>query len=83
MDGRSDSDIPVFGCMPQYFQMDYKFFQQRRGIATGSFLPLLVGDIFMKRFEKLVLDLTRFLPSLWLRYFDSIFVVWPYGPERL
>jgi hypothetical protein len=26
---------------------------------------------------------TQHKPSLWLRYFDDTFVVWPHGPERL
>jgi hypothetical protein len=37
----------------------------------------------MGRFEKLALDSAQQKPSLWLRYVDDTFVVWPYGPERL
>jgi hypothetical protein len=37
----------------------------------------------MENFEKLALDLAQHKPSLWLRYVDDTFVVWPHGPSRL
>jgi hypothetical protein len=37
----------------------------------------------MEHFEKLALDLAQHKPSLWLRYVDDTFLVWPHGPERL
>jgi hypothetical protein len=63
--------------------VDYKFFQQKDGMAMGSSLSPIVSNTFMVRFEKLALDSVQFLPPLWLRYVDFIFVVWPHGPERL
>jgi hypothetical protein len=37
----------------------------------------------MENFEKLALDSAQHKPSLWLRYVDDTFVVWPRGPQRL
>ncbi|XP_023710144.1 uncharacterized protein LOC111865932 [Cryptotermes secundus] len=64
------------------FQVD-KFFQQKDGMAMGKSLSPVVSNIFMEHFEKLALDPAPYKPSLWLRYVDGTFVVWPLGPERL
>jgi hypothetical protein len=37
----------------------------------------------MEYFEKLALDSAQHKPSLWLRYVDDTFVVWPHDPEHL
>jgi hypothetical protein len=66
-----------------YFQVDDKFFQQKDGMAMGSFLSPIVSNIFMEHFEKLALDSAQHKPSVWLRYVDDTFVVWPHGPSRL
>jgi hypothetical protein len=52
-------------------------------MAMGNSLSPIVSNIFMEHFEKLALDSAPYKPSLWLRFVDDIFVVWPYGPERL
>jgi hypothetical protein len=66
-----------------YFQLDVKFFQQKDGMATGSSLSSIMSNIFMDHFEKLVLDSAQHKPSLWLRYVENMFLVWPHGSERL
>jgi hypothetical protein len=63
--------------------VDDKFFQQKNDMAMGNSLSPIVSNIFMKHFEKVVLDSAQLKPPLWLRYFDNTFVVWPLGPERL
>ncbi|PNF18952.1 hypothetical protein B7P43_G14912, partial [Cryptotermes secundus] len=66
-----------------YFQVDDKFFQQKDGMAMGNSLSPIVSNIFMEHFEKLALDSALYKTSLWLRYMDDTFVVWPHSPERL
>jgi hypothetical protein len=61
-----------------YFQVDDKFFQQKVGMAMGSFLSPTVSSIFMEHFEKLALDSVQHKQSLWLRYVGDTFVVWPH-----
>jgi hypothetical protein len=66
-----------------YFQVDDKFFQQKNGMAMGSSVSPIVSNICMEHFEKLALGSVEHKPSLWLRYVNDIFVIWPHGPERL
>jgi hypothetical protein len=66
-----------------YFQVDDKFFQQKDGMVMGNSLSPIVSNIFMEHFQKLALDSAPYTPSLWLRYIDDTFVVWPHGLERL
>jgi hypothetical protein len=66
-----------------YFQVDDKFFQQKDGMAMGSSVSPIVSNIFMEHFEILALDSTQHKQSVWLRYVDDTFVVWPHGPSRL
>jgi hypothetical protein len=63
--------------------MDDKFFQQKDCMAMGSSLLPIVSNIFMEHFEKFALDSAQHKPSVWLRYVDDTFVVWPHGPSRL
>jgi hypothetical protein len=50
-----------------YFQVDNKFFQQKDGMAMGSSVSSIFGNIYMEHFEKLAFDLAQHKPSLWLR----------------
>ncbi|XP_023713370.1 uncharacterized protein LOC111867609 [Cryptotermes secundus] len=52
-------------------------------MAMGSSLSRIVSNIFIENFEKSSLQSAQHKPSLWLRYIDDTFVVWPHGPEWL
>jgi hypothetical protein len=66
-----------------YFQVGGEFFQQKEGMAVGSSLSPIVSNIYMEFFEKLILNSAQYKPSLWLRYVDDTFVIWPHEPELL
>jgi hypothetical protein len=42
-----------------------------------------VSNTFIGYSEKLDLDSAQHKKSLWLRYVDDMFVVWPHGPSHL
>jgi hypothetical protein len=42
-----------------------------------------ISSIFIEHFEKLALDLARHKSSLWYWNVEDVFVVSPYGPERV
>jgi hypothetical protein len=66
-----------------YFQVDDEFFPQKDGMAIRSPLSPIVSNIYKKHFEKMALDSAQHKSSLWLRYVDDTFVVWPHGPKHL
>ena len=62
------------------------FYLQTNGVSMGSkCAPAVVACIFMAQFEEtFVYSLqTSKRPSIWLRYIDDIFCIWPHGPEKL
>jgi hypothetical protein len=52
-------------------------------MAMGTTLSPVVSNIFMEHFEELVLRTANHRPTLWLRYVDDTFVIWPHGPDKL
>jgi hypothetical protein len=65
------------------FKVEDTFFQQKDGMAMGSSLFLVVGNIYMEYFQRLALDTTEHKPAKWLRYVDDTFVIWPHGVDKL
>ncbi|XP_038066443.1 uncharacterized protein LOC119736498 [Patiria miniata] len=49
----------------------------------GFLLSSVLADVFMEEFESFSLLTADLRPSLWLRYVDDTFVVWPHGPDTL
>jgi hypothetical protein len=63
--------------------VDDKFFQQKDGMAIGSFLSPIVSNIYTQHFEKLALDSAQHKQLLWLYYVHDTFVIWPHDAEGL
>jgi hypothetical protein len=66
-----------------YFQGDDGFYPQKEGMAMGSFLSPIVSNIYVEHFAQLAVDSVQDKPSLWLRYVDYTFVIWPHGAEGI
>ena len=49
----------------------------------GSLLSPFLAKVYMEFFEKMTLEKADKKPSLWLRYVDDTFVIWPHNPELL
>ena len=65
------------------FQFQGKFYEQTAGTSIGSPLSPILADIFMEEFKTSSLSTADLQPSLWLRYVDDTFVVWPHGSDAL
>ena len=66
-----------------YFQKGTEFYQQKEGMPMGSPLSPIISNIYMEFFEELALETAKLQPSMWLRYVDDTFVVWPHGRDEL
>ena len=49
----------------------------------GSPLSPILASLYMEYFEEIALKSTETVPSLWLRYVDDTFVIWPHGEDTL
>ena len=59
------------------------YFRQTEGIAVGSRIAPPLAIVFMHTLESLFLAAPRLQPSLYLRYVDDVFGVWPHGKASL
>jgi hypothetical protein len=66
-----------------YFQLNNEFYKQSFGLAMGSSLSPLLADIFMEDFETNIISKQNLKPSVWWRYVDDVFSIWPHGSELL
>jgi aromatic ring-cleaving dioxygenase len=77
--------IPLFRhCLTQcFFLFNGEFYKQIDGVAMGSPISPAIANYYMKFFEEKCLATSTFRPSIWWRYVDDIFAVWPHGKEKL
>ncbi|XP_071784259.1 uncharacterized protein [Asterias amurensis] len=72
---------PISPVLADIFQG--KYYEQTAGTSMGSPISPVLADIFMEEFESSSLLTADLRPSLWLRYVDDTFVVWPHGQDSL
>ena len=66
-----------------YFMWNGNFYKQIDGLAMGSPFSPVIANFFMEPFEKLMFELSRLKPKVWLRYVDDTFVAWNQGEGKL
>lgn len=66
-----------------YFKYEDTIYKQIQGAPMGSPLSPVVANIFMMKFEREALASAPLKPTLWLRYVDDTFVIWPHGRTEL
>jgi hypothetical protein len=69
----------VLSLTTTYFQFKDKFYQ-KKSMAIGNSLSLVVSNIVTENCEQIALDTADHKPMKWLTYVDNNFVVWPHGP---
>ena len=70
----------IFCVETTYFEMGPDIYRQE-GLAMGLPLSPVLANIFMKYFEEMALGSTSLKPSMWLRYVDDIFILWPHQED--
>ena len=64
-----------------YFGMGSDIYREEEGLAMGSPLSLVLANIYMEYFEEMALGSTSLKPSMWLRYIDDTFILWPHQED--
>ena len=66
-----------------YCRFGQSFFKQKVGLPMGSRIAPPVAIIFMGAIEQVFLSTRRAQPSMYMRYIDDCFCVWPHSSEEL
>jgi len=66
-----------------YFEFNEKFYLQVTGTAMGTKMAPPYAVIFLASLEDKFLNDCLFKPSLYVRYIDDIFIIWPHGHNKL
>ena len=64
-----------------YFGMGSDIYRQEEGLAMGSPLSPVLANVYMEYFEEMALGSTPLKPSMWLRYVDDTFILWPHQED--
>ena len=64
-----------------YFGMGSDIYWQEEGLAMGLPLTPVLANIYMEYFEEMALGSTSLKPSMWLRYIDDTFLLWPHQED--
>ena len=66
-----------------YFDFNSKHYHQISGTAMGTKLVPSYANLFMTKFEENHVNTYHLLPTLWKRFIDDIFLIWPHGMDSL
>ena len=64
-----------------YFEFEDE--QTEEGAPMGSPLSPVLADLYTQSIEEMAIEAADRKPSLWKRYVDGTFVIWPHGRETL
>ena len=66
-----------------YFDFNGKHYHQKSGTAIGTKLAPSYDNLFMTKFEQIRVYTYHLQPTLWKRFIDDIFMLWPHGMDSL
>ena len=65
------------------FTFNGEHFLQLQGTAMGTRMVPLYVILPMDKLERQLLSMQKLTPTVWWRYIDNIFMIWPHGGEKL
>ena len=66
-----------------HFEFNGTYYHQLSGTAMGTKLAPSYANLFMSSFEDKYVYTYPQQPTLWKRFIDDIFLIWPHGKESL
>ena len=63
-----------------YFRMGSDIYQEE-GLSMGSPLSPVLASIYAEYIEEMTLGSTSLKPSMWFRYIDDTFILWPHRDD--
>ena len=66
-----------------HFEFNGMYYHQLSGTAMGTKLAPSYANLFMSTFEDKYVYTYPQQPTLWKRFIDDIFLIWPHGKESL
>ena len=66
-----------------YFTFNEKYYLQSKGTAMGTKMAPAYANIYMAVLEEDFLSKCSLQPSLYFRYIDDIFLIWPHSEDDL
>ena len=76
-------EILAFVRKNNVFSFNGEMYRQLYGMAMGTKLAPALATIYLAFLEEAYLDSAPFVPHLYLRYIDDVFLLWPHGRDRL
>ena len=74
-------EILTFCVETTYFRMRSDIYRQLEGLAMGSPLSPVLANIYMEYFKEMTSGSTSLKPSMWLRYIEDTFILWPHQED--
>lgn len=67
----------------RYFLCHSEFYEQKEGAPMGLSLSVVLANAYMEHLEESVLNTCALKPTIWRRYVDDTFILWPHGEDAL
>ena len=64
-----------------YIGIGSDIYRQDEGLAMGSPLSPVLTNIYIEYFEEMALGSTSLKQSMWLRFVDDSFILWPHQED--
>jgi len=65
------------------FEFNGRHFLQTQGVAMGTRVAPTIANLVMGNFEHQYVYQYTLSPTIWLRYIDDNFMIWPHGQDQL
>ena len=66
-----------------FFDFNGKHYHHKSGTAMGTKLAPSYANLFMTKFEQAHVYTYHLQPTMWKRFIDDIFLIWPHDMETL